>query len=57
MTTRPTGIMTGIITGIMAGVAAGVNLVFTTVELDCYAYELVYPHTFLRHTAGLVCWY
>ena len=24
--------------GIMTGVAAGVNLVFTTVELDCYAY-------------------
>ena len=52
-----TGIITGIITGIMAGVAAGVDLVFTTVEFDCYVYELVYPHTFLRHTAGLVCWY
>ena len=49
--------MTGIVTGIMAGVAAGVNLVFTTVEFDCYVYELVYPHTFFRHTAGLVCWY
>ena len=44
-------------TGIMTGVAAGVNLVFTTVELDCYAHKLVYPHTFFRHTVGLVCWY
>ena len=52
-----TGIMTGIMTDITAGVAAGVNLVFTTVELDCYAHKLVYPHTFLRHTVGLVCWY
>ena len=44
-------------TGIMTGVAAGVNLVSTTVELDCYAHKLVYPHTFSRHTVGLVCWY
>ena len=49
--------MTGMMTGIMTGVAAGVNLVSTTVELDCYAQILVYPHTFLRHTVGLVCWY
>ena len=49
--------MTGIMTGIMTGVAAGVNLVSTTVELDYYAHKLVYPHTFFRHTVGLVCWY
>ena len=49
--------MTGIMTGIMTDVAAGVNLVSTTVELDCYAHKLVYPHTFFRHTVGLVCWY
>ena len=30
--------MTGIMTGITTGVAAGVKLVFTTVELDCYAF-------------------
>ena len=49
--------MPGLMTGITTGVAAGVKLVFTTVELDCYAFSLVYPHTFIRHTAGLVCWY
>ena len=49
--------MTGIMTGIRTGVAAGVNLVSTTVELDCYAHKLVYPHTFFRHTVELVCWY
>ena len=49
--------MTGIMTGIMTGVAAGVNLVSTTVELDYYAHKRVYPHTFFRHTVGLVCWY
>ena len=49
--------MTGMMTGIMTDVAAGVNLVSTTVELDYYAHKLVYPHTFFRHTVGLVCWY
>ena len=36
--------MTGIMTGIMTGVAAGVNLVSTTVELDCYAHTGVSTH-------------
>ena len=33
-----TGIMTGVMTGVTTGVAAGVNLVFTTVDLNGYAY-------------------
>ena len=40
-----TGIMTGIMTGITTGVAAGVKLVFTTVELDCYAFFSWCIHT------------
>ena len=65
MTARLTGILTDILTGIMTGITTGVTaditLVFTAVELDCYAFFLAgvstHPHQTYSRAGILVLIY